>query len=206
MAINFINESAALAIATIYKQPSIDIESASIWEESRQRLSAKKPRKYSNNLITSASTITQVTCNSNSEDAYITYTETIVAKSNETNRLITKFPELNPATDRLAKLNDQIAPNTRTRTLHTTFKLLARLFEIAQKNDLWWGLPLINVGFDSEVILEWWHKDRKLDFDILSSNIDYMKVWGADIDSEMEDGSITINESVLTSLWKWIAN
>jgi hypothetical protein len=56
------------------------------------------------------------------------------------------------------------------------------------------------------VVLEWWHEDRKLDFDILGSNINYIKVWGADIDNEMEDGSITINEGDLISLWKWIIN
>ena len=114
--------------------------------------------------------------------------------------ILTKFPELNHSETRLQKL----APQVDTGTLDNTFKLLNKLFEISRTNNLWWDLPLINVGFSSEILLEWWHNSRKLDFEILGSNIEYMKVWGADIDEEMEDGAITINEHDLISLWKWI--
>lgn len=205
MAISFMHEPATSALTSIDRQAQIAIETPSIWGESSQRPSGKKRRTYTNNLAVSASTISEAVYSSPVVDSYITYTESIDATLNETDRFLTKFPkfpELNPAAVRLQKLSYKIDSST----LHATFKLLSKLFEISRKNSLWWNLPLINVGFESEVVLEWWNKDRKLDFDILGSNIDYIKVWGADIDNEMEDGSIAINESELISLWKWITN
>ena len=136
--------------------------------------------------------------------SFITYPETIESvdsTANEGNKILTKFPELNDAEIRLKKLSHQVD----SKTLRTTFKLLDQLFQIAQENGFWFDLPLINIGLSSEVLLEWWHNDRKLDFDILGSSIEYMKVWGTDIDDEMEDGSVTINENDLISLWKWIS-
>ena len=182
MGTNSITESAAFAIVSTDRQISSLIESPSIWNESRQKTNTKKRPKHKGVFNTQ-----------------ITYTETTFT---EKDRFLTNYPELNIAAVRLEKLESQID----SKTLLTTFKLLSKLFEISRKNDLWWNLPLINVGFDSEVLLEWWHKDRKLDFDILGSSIDYMKVWGADIDDEMEDGSININVSDLISLWKWISS
>ena len=200
MATSFINEPTIFTITGIDSQSPIAIESHLV--ESRQQLITKKRRKLNNNLGGSASTMPEASYNSAFTDSYITYTESVDATSNKRDKILTKFPELNLAAIRLEKLSPQID----SKTLHTTFKLLAKLFETSRKNDLWWNLPLVNVGFDSEVLLEWWNKDRKLDFEILGSNIDYIKVWGADIDNEMEDGSITINESELISLWKWITN
>jgi hypothetical protein len=202
MTTSLIHEPATFTIASIDRQAQIAIESPSIWGESSQRSSGKKRRTYTNNLAVSASTISEAVYNSPVADSYITYTESIDTTLNETDRFLTKFPELNPAAVRLQKLSYKIDSST----LHATFKLLARLFEITRKNGLWWNLPLINVGFESEVVLEWWNKDRKLDFDILGSKIDYMKVWGADIENEMEDGSTSISERDLIRLWMWIAN
>lgn len=202
MATSFLNEPTTFESVSIARQSVIVIESSGISVESRQRLIGKKHRKYTNQLAVSVSTLPEAVYKSTVADSYITYTENLGIISNQTDWFLTKFPELNPAAVRLHKLSYKID----SRTLHTTFKLLAKLFQVAQKNGLWWDLPLINVGFSSEVLLEWWHNSRKLDFDILGSNIDYMKVWGADIDDEMEDGSVAIIEYDLISLWKWISN
>jgi len=182
MRTSFMNES---PIESRRRSSQLIIESPSIWNDLNQAPNLKKQPIHNNA--------------SKTVDAQITYTETIFI---EKGKFLTNYPELNIAALRLEKLSYQIG----SMTLHTTFALLAKLFDIAQKNNLWWSLPLINIGFDSEVIFEWWHDDRKLDFDISNSSINYMKVWGADIDNDMEDGSTTINESYLTSLWKWIAS
>ena len=70
-----------------------------------------------------------------------------------------------------------------------------------------WSTPLINVNYDSDVVLEWWNKNKKLTFYINQSSIDYMKVWGADIDTEMEDGSLdSMRDGSIGRLWQWISH
>ncbi|ELS34834.1 MULTISPECIES: hypothetical protein [Pseudanabaena] len=202
MTTKILNSSTNFIITNVDGQSLFAIQSPSIFIESKQHRSGSKRRKHinKNKLVGSISTIPEAIYNSLSVASY-TYTER-EASSNDGDNILTKFPELNLSEIRLQKLSHQVD----TRTLHTTFKLLANLFEISQTTGLWWGLPLINVGFSSEILLEWWHNSKKLDFDILGSNIEYMKVWGADIDEEMEDGSVAINERDLISLWKWISN
>ncbi|GBF81521.1 hypothetical protein [Aphanothece sacrum] len=69
---------------------------------------------------------------------------------------------------------------------------------------MWWNQPLGNISIDNEIVLEWWHKEKKLTIYVCKNSIDYIKVWGSDMDNEMEDGSISLNENELTSLWKWL--
>jgi hypothetical protein len=66
---------------------------------------------------------------------------------------------------------------------------------------------IVNVSYDSDVVLEWWNKSKKLTFYINQSSLDYIKVWGSDIDTEMEDGSInSMHDYSIRRLWQWISN
>ena len=60
----------------------------------------------------------------------------------------------------------------------------------------WMGVPgLINKDQDGEDVFEWWKDNRKLTLYIKSGFpepcINYIKVWGSDMDNEMEDGIIS---------------
>ncbi|MEE3715277.1 hypothetical protein V2H45_00800 [Tumidithrix elongata RA019] len=199
MITNLINSAAASITERPIQSP---IESPSIWHDSLQRPNAKKNYRQNNIHVISASTIPEVDYKNTNVDTPTTYIENTEVALNLRDRFLTDFPELNLAAVRLQKLEKKID----SKTLHTTFGLLSKLFNLSKKNNLWWSLPLINVDPDSKVILEWWHGEKKLDFDISGSNIEYIKVWGADIDREMEDGFTTMNENILSSLWMWIAN
>lgn len=72
-------------------------------------------------------------------------------------------------------------------------------------NDWWWNDPLLNIGIENEIVLEWWNNSKKLTIYVDEDSIDVLKVWGADIDNEMEDDSINLKQD-LTSLWEWIVS
>ena len=56
---------------------------------------------------------------------------------------------------------------------------------------------------DDEIVLEWWKGEKKLAIYASPGAIEYVKVWGPDIFSEMEDGNIE-NAQDFQSLWRWL--
>jgi len=86
-----------------------------------------------------------------------------------------------------------------------TIECLKQLHTIVAANQMWWGEPLVNLSFDSEIVFEWWHGSKKLTVYILGNTAEYIKVWGTDIDNEMEDGASS-SPAELTALWKWLVS
>lgn len=82
---------------------------------------------------------------------------------------------------------------------------LKQLRTVVAANQMWWGEPLVNLSFDSEIVFEWWHGTKKLTVYILGNTAEYIKVWGTDIDDEMEDGTAS-SPAELTDLWKWLVS
>ncbi|MEH2375665.1 hypothetical protein [Nostoc sp.] len=82
---------------------------------------------------------------------------------------------------------------------------LKQLRTVVAANQMWWGEPLVNLSFDSEIVFEWWHETKKLTVYILGNTAEYIKVWGTDIDNEMEDGTSS-SPAELTTLWKWLVS
>lgn len=78
------------------------------------------------------------------------------------------------------------------------------LREIAVGNQMWWREPLINLGINSEIVFEWWHENKKLSIYILDNTLEYIQVWGLDIDHEMKEGLVK-SSAELASLWEWLA-
>jgi hypothetical protein len=89
------------------------------------------------------------------------------------------------------------------KTYRYTLEWLDRLRTVVADSKMWWNEPLINLSFDSEVVFEWWHGINKLTVYILEDTAEYIKVWGSDIDNEMEDGSATSPAEIM-ALWKWL--
>jgi hypothetical protein len=65
--------------------------------------------------------------------------------------------------------------------------------------------PLINNTLDNEVVLEWWNSKKKLTIYLSDTSTNYIKVWGADMSSEMEDGLISSDKDIV-DIWKWFSN
>jgi hypothetical protein len=101
--------------------------------------------------------------------------------------------------------------NLSSNTMGTATKWMETLGNIVDTGKYWWHNPLINV-IDSEIILEWWHdaknsdgKNKKLTVYCFESSIDYIKVCGADIDNEMEEG-MAETAAQIEALWRWLAS
>ncbi|MFM7888114.1 MAG: hypothetical protein ACKPCM_15805, partial [Pseudanabaena sp.] len=111
--------------------------------------------------------------------------------------------EIQPISQRLEKFSSKLD----SKTLFNTFLLTREIIKESKVNSLWWSTPLVNVSCDSDVVLEWWNKSKKLTFYINQSSLDYIKVWGSDIDDEMEDGSInSMHDYSIGRLWQWISS
>jgi hypothetical protein len=111
--------------------------------------------------------------------------------------------ELQPITNRLSEIASQLE----TKTLHNTFLLIRETIKTSKLQKLWWSSPMINVSDDLEVVIEWWNNNKNLAFYINQSSIDYIKVWGSDIDNEMEDGLInSVRDGSIAKLWQWISH
>ena len=66
-----------------------------------------------------------------------------------------------------------------------------------------WTTPLITLSEAGEVVFEWWHNNKKITFYFGENQPEFIKVWGTDIDTEMDSGILTDSWS-LTSLWLWL--
>ncbi|MAK47791.1 hypothetical protein [Marinobacter sp.] len=65
-----------------------------------------------------------------------------------------------------------------------------------------WAAPHISATEDGEVTMEWWSDSRKLSIYIDEANVDFIKVWGSNINNEMEDGEVRCG--TFYELWTWL--
>lgn len=67
-----------------------------------------------------------------------------------------------------------------------------------------WTPPNCTVSPDGEIVLEWWTGCRKATVYVTERSAEFVKVWGSDPGSEMEEGTLDSAESVWR-LWDWLA-
>jgi len=120
------------------------------------------------------------------------------------NNKYSSFPRIASLVGNLEKDYESFCSNY-PQTVETAQKLIDLLHSVALTNNWWWYVPLLNISCDNEIVLEWWNQSKKITIYVSEELIDYIKVWGADMDNEMEDGSISLEED-LTHLWQWIAS
>lgn len=107
----------------------------------------------------------------------------------------------------LGNLKEEELQSLDYKVLYKAKDLIKKLHSISKANRLWWYQPLLNISIDDEIVFEWWHKEKKLTIYVCPNTIDFIKVWGADMDDEMEDGSIYLSKNyAILSLWQWIAS
>lgn len=54
-----------------------------------------------------------------------------------------------------------------------------------------WLRPFLNLSENGDVVAEWWKGSRKLTLYISQADVHFVKVWGTNIESEMEDDSLS---------------
>lgn len=68
-----------------------------------------------------------------------------------------------------------------------------------------WIEPNVTASAEGEVVFEWRQGIKNLTVYIGSGIAQYIKDWGANIDTEMEDGTIN-SDSMRHRLWQWLMN
>lgn len=96
--------------------------------------------------------------------------------------------------------SNAISLNTMLKAVNWTIELR----KIVSLRKYWWSEPLVNIS-DSELVFEWWHDGKKITVYFSETDAEFIKVWGADIDNEMEEGIAETNDQI-ESLWKWLAS
>lgn len=73
-----------------------------------------------------------------------------------------------------------------------------------RENGYRWITPNITADENGNVVLEWWKHTRKITLYIGDRlPIEALKVWGKDIDNQMEDITLETSDDFIT-LWKWL--
>lgn len=88
-------------------------------------------------------------------------------------------------------------------TLAYAREALALLQASALARGLPWAEPHIGCNERGQITLEWWQDSKTLTVFVRSENeMDYLRSWGADIVSDMEDGELThISDFIALSHW-----
>lgn len=66
-----------------------------------------------------------------------------------------------------------------------------------------WEEPHTAPDENGDVAFEWWHDGRNLVVYVSPDMVDYLKVWGPDIESQMMDGEVKGREDN-KNLWLWL--
>lgn len=80
---------------------------------------------------------------------------------------------------------------------------IGELYEDALATGKRWLEPHVIADAHGNVVLEWWEGRKKLTIYISPEIVEYVKVWGPDIFSDMEDGEVEGTEDHRT-LWRWL--
>lgn len=68
---------------------------------------------------------------------------------------------------------------------------------------LGWLEPNVAANAEGEVVFEWRHGKNRLTIYIGKQSAEYVKDWGADINTEMDDG-LANSPGIRQTLWKWL--
>ncbi len=80
---------------------------------------------------------------------------------------------------------------------------LLELFKVSLADALPWLPPSIAPGDEGEVVFEWWHNGKTLTVYVEPAGAQYVKSWGANINTEMSDGDAS-SGNASGRLWKWL--
>jgi hypothetical protein len=115
-----------------------------------------------------------------------------------------------PALDRLAALReraagwngyDALAPDRAAIAFAEAW--LAGLFQQVTAQGAPWLAPHVTSSAEGEVVFEWWNEPHKLTVYCTAEDANFVKVWGPDMVTQMEDGDAT-SPAARQQLWRWL--
>ncbi len=83
------------------------------------------------------------------------------------------------------------------------FVWIEGLYEDTLTTGIRWMAPNVVADAHGNVVFEWWEGQKRLTIYIHPETVEYVKVWGPDIFSEMDDGEAEGIED-RRRLWNWL--
>jgi hypothetical protein len=80
---------------------------------------------------------------------------------------------------------------------------ILQLYSTVSKGGWQWIDPNVTASADGEVVFEWWYEQRKLTVYITNASATCLRVWGADINTQMAEGEIVILSEQQMN-WRWL--
>jgi hypothetical protein len=82
--------------------------------------------------------------------------------------------------------------------------VLPELYRAAALTSHRWHSPQVSASEVGDVVLEWWNGNRKATMYVTAQEISVVRVWGNDIDLEMDETTLSDTSTSFAALWSWI--
>ena len=86
--------------------------------------------------------------------------------------------------------------------LNNTRHLMEELFDAVVSTKHAWLTPFISSDEEGNLTVAWHKGEHELHFEISADEVEYIKVWGIRIDTEMDVG--VLNRDDYLTLWEWL--
>lgn len=87
-------------------------------------------------------------------------------------------------------------------TLYHARCLIEELFDYTASAGYSWLTPFISSDEDGYITVEWYEEERELHLLIGENEAEYLRVWGTNIDTDMDEGFL--NRDNYLTLWEWL--
>jgi len=92
-----------------------------------------------------------------------------------------------------------------SRAVELAVSALSEFFRGAALTPYGWSNPHVSANESGGIVLEWWREPRKLTVYVTMADISYIRVWGDDVETEMDEGDLTGNPRLeFGSIWSWL--
>jgi hypothetical protein len=82
-------------------------------------------------------------------------------------------------------------------------EFLIRLWRLIAEEAMTWHPPHLGTEDHGDVEFSWWRGEKTLLISVTGQEIRYLRVWGANIQSEMDEGQDP-SDADLVNLWRWL--
>ena len=88
---------------------------------------------------------------------------------------------------------DALPPDARAIT--RAGEWVQELYAEIRQWDLPWVDPLVSASADGDPVFEWWHGKKKITVYLMPGSVEYVRVWGPDVNDDMDEGDANTPES-----------
>ena len=81
---------------------------------------------------------------------------------------------------------------------------VSEFFRGAALTQYGWSDPHISANESGDVVLEWWQDYRKVTVYVTPTETSYVLVWGDNMETEMDEGTITSARHDFERIWSWL--